>query len=290
MGRPGARLHNPVYASPSRFLNLSDKVFAVQQPGSLAEFPGAHSGWSRWLLAPLSRGRDWLTPGGAWELAWSLGKVSWNYPGYRIMRAMNSSHRVQVILRCVASPTAATSLALLLLLAAAPAPAATVYKTVDAKGVVTYSDTPPAGEIEVETLVIDVQSAPPSEGVQEQLEAMRETTDRMVADRQQRERHRADMRKLQSESRPQVIDNTAPAGYDGTYTGYYPYNYPYPVYRPRPGHRPGYRPDGGHWPRPPLRPLPPVHIPAEDIISPGYDYPASLIRRSYSPGARAAFE
>jgi hypothetical protein len=118
---------------------------------------------------------------------------------------------------------------------------------------------------------------------------MRETTDRMVADRQQRERHRAEMRKLQSESRPQVINNAAPAGYDASYGGDY---YPYPVYRPRPGYRPG-----GYWPRPghpiarpPLRPRPPVHIPAEDIISPGYDYPASLIRRSYSPEVRAAFE
>jgi len=169
----------------------------------------------------------------------------------------------------------------------------TVYKTVDAKGVVTYSDTPPPQGAEVETLVIDVQAAEPSQGAQDQLEAMRETTDRMVADRQQREQHRAEMRKLQSESRPQAVDDSATAGYDGTYTGYYPYNYPYPVYRPRPGHRPG----GGYWPRPehpiarpPLRPRPPFRIPAEDIISPGYDYPASLIRRSYSPEVRAAFE
>lgn len=206
------------------------------------------------------------------------------------MRVMNSSHRVPVIERW-AWPTATASLSLLLLLAAVPVPAATVYKTVDANGVVTYSDTPPAGEIEVETLVIDVQSAPPSQGVQEQLEAMRETTDRMVADRQQRERHRAQMRNLQmqSESRPQVIDYSAPDRYEEIYSGVYPY----PAYRPRPRYHPG----GGYWPRPehpiarpPLRPLPPVHIPAEDIISPGYDYPASLIRRSYSPGARAAFE
>ncbi len=199
------------------------------------------------------------------------------------------------ILRPAAVSARVISIALLLLVFAVPLLAATVYKTVDSKGVVTYSDTPPAEGAEVETLVIDVQAAEPAQGAQDQLEAMRETTDRMVADRQQREKHRAEMRKLQSESRPEVIDSGVPGGYDGTYTGYYPYNYPYPVYRPRPGHRPGYRPGGGYWPRPehpiarpPLRPH--AHIPAEDIISPGYDYPASLIRRSYSPEVRAAFE
>jgi len=112
------------------------------------------------------------------------------------------------VLLHAASPAARATLALLLLVVAVSTLAATVYKTVDAKGVVTYSDTPPVGEVEVETLEIDVQAAAPSQGAQEQLESMRETTDRMVADRQQREKHRAQMRnlQLQSESRPQVID------------------------------------------------------------------------------------
>jgi hypothetical protein len=178
----------------------------------------------------------------------------------------------------------AACLGLLVLQLAAPTLAATVYKTVGANGVVTYSDTPPAEAVEVETLEIDARAPELSDSAHEQLEAMRETTDRMVADRQQREKHRAEMRKLQieSESRSQVIDYSAPAGNNGIYSGYYPY----PVYRPRGG---GYRPRPGHPSvRPPLRPGPPV--PELRPISPGYDYPASLIRRGYSPQVRAAFE
>lgn len=166
---------------------------------------------------------------------------------------------------------------LLALLIAGPLSAATVYKTVDENGVVSYSDTAPAIEQEAEVMVIDVPAPQDSESAQEQLEAMRETTDRMVADRQQREKHRAEMRKLQAESEPQVIEYGAPADSGGIYTGYYPY----PVYRPRPTHPIA---------RPPLRPRPPGYPPRGDIISPGHDYPASLIRRGYSPEVRAAFE
>lgn len=172
-----------------------------------------------------------------------------------------------------------------LMLAAAPVFSATVYKTVDENGVVSYSDTAPAPEQEAEVMVIDVQAPQDSESAQEQLEAMRETTDRMVADRQQREKHRAEMRKLQAENEPppQAIEYGAPVDNSGIYTGYYPY----PVYRPGGG----YRPRPGHpIARPPLRPRPPGYPPREDIISPGHDYPASLIRRGYSPPVRAAFE
>jgi hypothetical protein len=162
------------------------------------------------------------------------------------------------------------------------ASAATVYKTVDENGVVSYSDTPPPEEVPVETMVIDVQTPDLSETSQEQLEAMRETTDRMVADRQQREKHRAEMRQQQvaSQAQPQVVQYTNPGSYSGTYSGYYPY----PVYRP------GHRPRPGHpIVRPPLRPHKPVQLPA-GVISPGYDYPASLVRRGYSPQVRAAFK
>ena len=134
-------------------------------------------------------------------------------------------------------------------------------------------------------MVIDVQDPDDSESTQAQLEAMRETTDRMVADRQQREKHRAEMRKLQAESepQPQVVEYGAPVDNSSIYTGYYPY----PVYRPGGGYRP--RPTHPIA-RPPLRPRPPVYPPRSDIISPGHDYPASLIRRGYSPEVRAAFE
>tara|TARA_R110001592_G_scaffold337300_1_gene623664 strand:+ start:283215 stop:283775 length:561 start_codon:yes stop_codon:yes gene_type:complete len=160
--------------------------------------------------------------------------------------------------------------------------AATVYKTVDEQGVVSYSDTPPAEEVPVETLVIDAQAPELSETAEEQLEALRETTDRMVADRQQREKHRAAMREQQAQSQapPQVVEYTEPGFYNGPSTAYYPYPVYRPVRRPRPVHPIA---------RPPLRHQVPAQTPA-GVISPGYNYPASLVRRGYSPQVRAAFE
>jgi TolA-binding protein len=177
------------------------------------------------------------------------------------------------------------ALMLVLLLGPVPLLAATVYKSVDENGVVSYSDTAPAQDQQAEVMVIDVQPGADDELAQDQLEAMRETTDRMVADRQQREQHRAEIRKLQAEtqSQPQVIEYGAPADNSSIYTGYYPY----PVYRPGGGYRP--RPTHPIA-RPPMRPLPPGRPPQGNIISPGHDYPASLIRRGYSPEVRAAFE
>lgn len=161
---------------------------------------------------------------------------------------------------------------------------ATVYKTVDEEGVVSYSDTPPAKEVPVETLVIDVQAPQLGESAQEQLDALRETTDRMVADRQQREKHRAEMREqqaqTQSQTLPQPVATTAPGLYSGTYPTYYPYPVYRPVRHPRPVHPIA---------RPPLRPQTPAPLPA-GVISPGYNYPASLVRRGYSPQVRAAVE
>ena len=173
----------------------------------------------------------------------------------------------------------------LVLLGSVPVLAATVYKTVDENGVVSYSDTAPAQDQQAEVMVIDVQAPADDELAQEQLQAMRATTDRMVTDRQQREKHRAEMRELQagSQPQPQVIEYGARTDNSSIYTGYYPY----PVYRPGGGYRP--RPTHPIA-RPPMRPLPPGRPPQRDIISPGHDYPASLIRRGYSPEVRAAFE
>lgn len=160
--------------------------------------------------------------------------------------------------------------------------AATVYKTVDEQGVVSYSDTPPAEAVPVETLVIDVQAPELSETAQQQLEDLRETTDRMVADRQQREKHRAEMREQQAQSQapPQVAEYTDPGFYNGVSPTYYPYPVYHPVHRPRPVHPIA---------RPPLRHQVPAQTPA-GVISPGYNYPASLVRRGYSPEVRATFE
>lgn len=73
--------------------------------------------------------------------------------------------------------------------------AQTVYRTVE-EGVTTFSDSPPdRGYAEV--LEIDV---PPPVGAgvaEERLAEMRETTDRMVRDRRDREKYRAEMRKSQ---------------------------------------------------------------------------------------------
>jgi hypothetical protein len=195
---------------------------------------------------------------------------------------MMYSKRKATVLHLATRERLALVVMLLSFLGSGIALAATVYKTVDGNGVVSYSDTPPAEEVPVETVVIDVQTPELGETSQEQLEAMRETTDRMVADRQQREKHRAELRKQQVESQapPQVVQYTNPGSYSGTYSGYYPY----PIYRP------GHRPRPGHpIVRPPLRPHKPVQLPA-NVISPGYNYPASLIRRGYSPQARAAFK
>lgn len=157
----------------------------------------------------------------------------------------------------------------------------TVYKTVDPDGVVSFSDTPPETAVPVETMVIETDTTELSESAQDQLAAIRETTDRMVADRQAREKHRAELRqqRLEDQAQPQVVEYSDSVTYGGVYNRYYPY----PVYRPFRKHRPV------HPIHPPLRPHQPIKKPP-NVISPGHNYPASLIRRSYSPQVRAAFE
>lgn len=163
--------------------------------------------------------------------------------------------------------------------------AATVYKTVDANGVVSYSDVQPATSEPVETLEFDGRAPDISETEQQRLEAMRETTDRMVADRQQREQHRAELRKQRAEQAARQPPPNAVYDYPRYrgYTGGYPVYYPYPVRRP-----------GGGWGRPhPVHPIAPVplrhSVPGRSHGLPGNDYPASLVRKHYSPPVRAAF-
>lgn len=140
----------------------------------------------------------------------------------------------------------------------------TVYRTVDEAGVVSFSDTPPAGVEDVETLHINTPDPGQTEEYRQRLEDMRETTDRMAADRREREKHRAEMRRLRaaSQAQPDHGDYQYPDRYYADYPGYYSYR----GYRPwRPGrpYRPGYplRPDHPNRPdhpglRPPLRPEP----------------------------------
>jgi len=160
-------------------------------------------------------------------------------------------------------------LLLVALLYSLPGYATTVYKSVDERGVVTFSDSPPEDSTLVEAVEIDVPPAPDGAQAQQRLEDMRETTDRMVADRMAREKHRAEMRELQAKTdamqAPQYYpeDDYYPTLYSGGY-----YNYAYPYRRPyrrggyvRPEHpisRPPLRPDTSYmdnFPAPHIRPL-----------------------------------
>jgi hypothetical protein len=139
---------------------------------------------------------------------------------------------------------------------------ATVYKSVDEQGVVSFSDTPPANPDDAERMQIDTPPASSTGEYEQNLEAMRETTDRMAADRRDREKHRAEMRELQARTnayqQPDYSDRdynyddyTQISGYRGyTGSGYYRPGHP-----GRPPYRPGYKPKPEHpIARPPHRP------------------------------------
>ena len=171
------------------------------------------------------------------------------------------------------------------LLCCSSAMAATIYKSVDANGVVSYSDTKPENEVLVETIEIEVQQPQSSELTEQRLQDMRETTDRMVADRMARERHRAEMRELDAQTAAQRAAQDIPDHYDSpvTYGGYYPYPVQRPWLRP-PHHRPEHP-----IVRPPLLP-PAYNRPSSTRPLPSNDYPASLIRRHYDPKVRASLD
>lgn len=177
-------------------------------------------------------------------------------------------------------------LSALSLLCGIPALAATVYKTVDDNGVASFSDTPPAEDVVVETVIIEAPAPLSTELTQQRLDDMRETTDRIVADRMAREKHRAELRSIELQRNAQSTAQETGEYYDETtvYTGYGPY----PVRRI--WRRPNHPSHPGHpIARPPLRqPAPPAHPGIRPL--PGNDYPASLIRRHYDPKVRAAFQ
>jgi hypothetical protein len=151
----------------------------------------------------------------------------------------------------------------------------TVYRTVGEDGVVSFSDKAPEDTANTEKVNIVVAEPASDDTTQQRLEDMRETTDRMVADRMAREKHRAELGKLQAE---QQYSNDEPYRMQGSVEYQSEYYYPQHYFRPiRPGHRPGH----GNRPNRPNRP----HIePYPDYN----DYPASLIRRSYNPQVREA--
>ena len=147
---------------------------------------------------------------------------------------------------------------LLLLSPLALAQQTTVYKTVDEQGVVSFSDSPPADSPDAEKFQIDTPAPQPTGEYEKNLEAMRETTDRMADDRRAREKHRAEMRELAARS-GSYGQAAEPATVQ--YDQYLP-SYGYSSsghYRPgKPPWRPGYRPKPEHpIARPPHRPPPP---------------------------------
>ena len=126
---------------------------------------------------------------------------------------------------------------LLALLYCLPAQSATVYKTVDEAGVVSFSDTKPAGDTPTETLKINAPApAISAEEQQQRLQDMSEATDRMAADRMAREKHRAELRQQQEpqQAAPQQPDYTDYMGYSAGGSGYRNYPIRRPGLRPRP--------------------------------------------------------
>ena len=169
----------------------------------------------------------------------------------------------------------------LALLVCLPSLAATVYKSIDEQGVVSFSDAPPQNEILLETVVIDNQASLSSEQAQQNLQNMRETTDRMVADRMAREKHRAEMRELdvqaeamQTPQYPEYYEDRA------TYSG--SYNYRTTPYWRRPGHVRPVHPIA----RPPLRR--PGHRPRGTEPLPVNNFPAPHIRPLFTPKVRGS--
>ena len=153
---------------------------------------------------------------------------------------------------------------LLLLVVSAPGMSqnTTVYKHVNENGVVTFSDTPPAENVETETVSIATSAPQDPNQYLRNLNAMRESTDRMVADRQDREKHRAEMRQLNAET---AAREPAPAEPYRDYVDIWPVYggpiYGRPSYPGRPPWRPGYRPKPEHpiaRPPYPVRPTVPV--------------------------------
>jgi len=186
---------------------------------------------------------------------------------------------------------------LLCLLLAPLVGATTVYKTVDERGRVSFSDQPPAQVTQlVEVLQYATSTRAPSALDIARIEAMREVTDRMAADRRERENRRA-------QARRQASAYAEPAYYDASYPDnsgsfYYEKSYygsGYPVYgkpwlRPPNGLRPpAHRPPSVRPPiaRPPLGQA--THRPRPGIANPPRAYPASLVRRHYTGTAREVF-
>lgn len=105
------------------------------------------------------------------------------------------------------------------LLFSAAIQSATVYKTVGEDGVVSFSDTPPTGDVATEVMEVASPTPQSAETYLEQLSAMREVTDRLASDRREREKHRAELKALNA--RTQAYETPIQPAYR-QYSDYYP--------------------------------------------------------------------
>jgi hypothetical protein len=141
-----------------------------------------------------------------------------------------------------------------------PCAAATIYKSMDARGRVTYSDQPPLASTVVEILEYSETAPTLAADDAARLVEMRETTDRMAADRREREASRTRIREQRVTTQIVQVQQEP---------------YYYPVYGRR-LHRPIFRP--------------PTHrrrsVGHSAIRS---QYPAKLIRQHYSGAAARVF-
>ncbi len=123
---------------------------------------------------------------------------------------------------------------------AVPALGATVYRTVDAEGRVSFSDTPPPPGSAAEVIEMRDTRAGPDPETAERLEQMRATTDRLREDRLAREQERALPPAPPYPGYPEQAQEDS-ARQDETQRWLLPY---YPPYRRWPPC------GGGHGPRP----------------------------------------
>jgi hypothetical protein len=113
----------------------------------------------------------------------------------------------------------------------------TVYKTVEG-GVPSFSDTaPPDGEA-VEVITLQTVPAADDALLEQRLDEMRSTTDRMVSDRRERELHRAALREQRQEPVAPALESVPMVVANGGYWS--GYRRPHQPNRPSPPYRPGH--------------------------------------------------
>jgi hypothetical protein len=115
----------------------------------------------------------------------------------------------------------------------------TVYRSVAEDGSVSFSDRRPAADAEFDVVQLQVPVSAEPKLLRQRLRSMRETTDRMAADRRARERHRAELRALSARERAlQQAAAAVPAEPPGYYVVRPAWRRHHPRFRPHPAHLP----------------------------------------------------